>query len=126
MTGLDVQPENRHRAAVLDYYRAVDADDVPGLLDLFADHAVYHRPGYGPMEGKRQLEDFYRERRIIQEGRHRVTTVLCQGDTVGVHGEFEGRLTDGSTTRLRFADFFVVDADGRFAERRTFFYAPMV
>jgi hypothetical protein len=33
---------------------------------------------------------------------------------------------DGSEVDLRFADFFTLDAEGRFTERETFFFAPMV
>lgn len=42
-------------AAVRRYYERVDAGDVGGVLDCFADDAAYHRPGYEPMVGRAAL-----------------------------------------------------------------------
>jgi ketosteroid isomerase-like protein len=41
------------------YYCRVDAGDVAGVLDWFADDAVYHRGGYQPMVGRTALAEFY-------------------------------------------------------------------
>jgi steroid Delta-isomerase len=108
------------------YYELVDRNDVDGLLGLFAPDAVYHRPGYPPLNGRSDLERFYGGERVIAEGKHSLHTLAVDGGTVAVHGEFAGTLKDGSSTRLRFADFFVVGADGRFSRRDTFFFSPMV
>lgn len=113
-------------AAVLRYYDLVDAGDVPGLVALFTPEATYRRPGYEPLVGHAELERFYREQRIIREGRHSVGTMVAQGDQIAVHGEFAGELVDGRTVHLRFADFFVMAPGGRFARRDTFFFAPLV
>ncbi|MFD7660753.1 nuclear transport factor 2 family protein [Actinosynnema sp. NPDC059797] len=113
-------------AAVRKYYELVDSGDVAGLLDLFAPDAEYRRPGYPPLVGREQLARFYGEDRVIREGRHSVTTVVASGAEVAVTGRFTGALKDGSEVDLQFADFFTVGADGRFADRQTFFYAPLV
>lgn len=119
-------PFTAAETAVRRYYDLVDADDVPGLLDLFSADATYHRPGYEPMAGREAMGRFYLENRVIATGRHSVSTVVEHGEEVAVHGEFHGELRDGRTVGLRFADFFRMAPDGRFARRDTFFFAPLV
>lgn len=108
------------------YYDLVDSGDVAGLVALFADDAVYHRPGYPPLAGRRDLERFYRDQRVIRTGRHTVSTLIVSGAEVAVNGEFRGELHNGEVVSLRFADFFVVNPDGTFARRDTYFFAPLV
>lgn len=108
------------------YYTCVDSNDVDALLDLFAPDAVYHRPGYPPLNGRAELQRFYTVDRVIAEGEHKLSAVIVDGPNVAAHGEFSGVLKNGTPARLRFADFFVLGADGRFARRDTFFFSPMV
>ncbi|MDA5145781.1 nuclear transport factor 2 family protein [Streptomyces sp. AD681] len=108
------------------YYDLVDAGDVSGLVQLFAVDAEYHRPGYDRLSGRAELERFYREERVIADGRHRLSKIVSQGREVAVHGTFEGVLRDGTKTSVRFADFFSVNPTGTFSVRETFFYAPLV
>jgi ketosteroid isomerase-like protein len=108
------------------YYRLVDADDVEGLLDLFEPEAEYRRPGYDPLVGRDALRRFYSGTRVIRRGRHSVTSVVEDGNVVAIAGDFVGELKDGSTARLRFADFFTFGSGGRFSSRETFFFAPLV
>lgn len=108
------------------YYRLVDSGDVDGLVDLFEPDSTYHRPGYPPLCGRAELERFYRGERVIDTGEHRLSTVVTDGETTAVHGEFHGVLRDGRRVALRFADFFTFGTGGRFARRDTFFFAPMV
>jgi steroid Delta-isomerase len=108
------------------YYDLVDANDVDGLVALFSDDAVYNRPGYQPLFGRRELERFYREQRVIERGAHRLVAVVADGRAVAVQGEFSGTLRDGRTMVVRFADFFVLSDTGSFARRDTFFFAPLV
>ncbi|MET9173274.1 MULTISPECIES: nuclear transport factor 2 family protein [Streptomyces] len=108
------------------YYELVDVGDVPALVELFDRDAVYRRPGYDPLVGRTELERFYREQRVIKEGRHTLSTTLVHADGAAVHGTFEGTLHDGRTVSLRFADFFTFTDTGRFRSRDTFFYAPLV
>ncbi|MDQ1044983.1 nuclear transport factor 2 family protein [Streptomyces sp. V4I2] len=113
-------------SAVRTYYRLVDSGDVPGLVRLFAPDAEYHRPGYTKLTGHAELERFYREKRVIADGTHRLSKIVSQGRDVAVHGTFEGVLHDGTKTSVRFADFFSVNTAGAFSVRQTFFYAPLV
>lgn len=108
------------------YYELVDAGDIPGLVDLFADDAVYHRPGYPPLVGREQLERFYRQSRKIKEGRHSITTLLTSEEQAAAHGVFEGTLRDGSHVTVRFADFFQFNQDAAFQRRDTFFFSPQI
>ena len=104
----------------------VDAGDVDGVLDIFTDDATYCRPGYEPMAGREALRAFYSGDRVIESGRHSVTSLLIDGDEAFVRGEFNGVLKDGSDAHLEFADFFRFGADDRIAYRQTYFYAPLV
>lgn len=112
--------------AVRRYYQLVDAGDVAGLVDLFAPDASYHRPGYPRLAGRRQLERFYQEQRVIREGSHTLTKLVAAGRDVAVQGEFTGTQHDGTRIDARFADFFSFDPDGHFARRDTFFFTPLV
>ncbi|RLK58811.1 nuclear transport factor 2 family protein [Actinokineospora cianjurensis] len=106
-------------------YDRVDADDVEGLLALFTEDCVYTRPGYDPWVGHAGLATFYREARSIRSGAHTLTTVLATGRDVAVHGEFHGLLRTGDEVHLRFAEFLELAADGRFARRTTYYFAPL-
>jgi steroid delta-isomerase len=110
----------------IEYYHRVDAGDVPGLLALFAPDAVYRRPGYPPLVGRDALERFYREQRVIRAGCHSLAATVVQGDSVAVHGVFEGALLDGRAVKLRFADFFEFTGAGVIGVRDTFFFVPLV
>lgn len=113
------------RAAVEDYYRLVDAKALDEMLALFTDDAVYERPGYGPLHGKGAIEAFYRGTRIIESGQHMLHSVLVDGPNVAVEGTFDGKLRDGASVSVRFADFFSL-RNGKFANRKTYFYAESV
>lgn len=116
------------QASVRAYYEAVDADDVETLIGLFAPDATYERPGYDPFVGHDALRAFYTGDRVIASGRHTLDAVVVEesGVQVACHGRFEGTLKDGSSASLRFADFYVLDAEGRFARRTTFFHTAAV
>jgi steroid delta-isomerase len=110
---------------VRSYYRLVDACDYARMLELFADDAVYRRPGYAPLVGKSALAEFYLAVRVIDSGRHELLSILVQDDSAAVQGRFTGRLKDGTEVSLNFADFFRFHG-GRIVERNTYFDAPAV
>lgn len=114
-----------NRALVQRYYDLVDVNDVDGLVALFADDAVYERPGYEPLRGKEAIEAFYRGGRVIERGQHTLTNFVVGGGDVAVEGGFSGVLRDGRSVEVRFADFFRI-ADRQFLERHTYFFAPSV
>lgn len=127
MDGKPATPEHDSVAEhVQRYYRLVDAGDIASLLALFTEDVVYRRPGYPPIRGSRRLEEFYRDVRVIDSGRHRLTEVVVEQSHAAVSGEFSGVLKDGKEVSVRFADFFVASESGLFRERETFFFAPMV
>lgn len=82
-----MQRESRD-AHIRRYYEVVDAGDVEGVLDIFTDDATYRRPGYEPMAGREALRAFYSGDRVIESGRHSVTSLLIDGDEAFVRGEF--------------------------------------
>ncbi|MEV7995918.1 hypothetical protein AB0O67_29680 [Streptomyces sp. NPDC086077] len=51
---------------------------------------------------------------------------LESGDRVAAHGAFNGVLHDDRQSSPRRADFFRLDADGRFGRRDTFLLFPLV
>lgn len=111
-----------------EYYRLVDADDLDGVLDWFADDAVYYRPGYDPIRGRQELRAFYGGERVIASGQHVLESVLGDGRSVAVRGRFEGTLKDGSAATVGFADFIDYDDQqpARVRQRRSYFDSPAV
>jgi steroid Delta-isomerase len=112
-------------ALIRRYYELVDSGDVPTMVALFQPDATYCRPGYPELTGHAAITHFYAHQRKFRAGAHTLTAVLQDRDRVAVHGEFRGELHDGSTMELRFADFFEIGADGRFARRDTYYFAPL-
>ncbi|RNH93527.1 nuclear transport factor 2 family protein [Micromonospora aurantiaca] len=111
---------------VRSYYDLVDRGDITRLVQLFAEDAVYQRPGYPPIRGRGELERFYREERVIKSGRHTVESVMSSPSRVAVTGSFAGTLHGGQDVTLRFADFFNFGDDGKFSRRDTYFFTPLV
>lgn len=112
------------RDLVTRYYKAVDADDVPGLLLLFAEDAEYHRPGYAPLLGREALRRFYTDERVIAEGHHTVYGLVESPGEIAVRGAFSGTSRSGAPLALEFADFF--KGQDVITWRQTYFYAPLV
>lgn len=119
-----VPPSPEH--AVRNYYTLVDAQDFDALVELFSPTAVYRRPGYEPLVGRKALAEFYGGERVIVQGEHAISELIAADGKVAVNGRFSGTVKGGQEVELRFADFFTFDEDGRFAARDTFFFAPMV
>ncbi|MFE9363417.1 nuclear transport factor 2 family protein [Streptomyces sp. NPDC006978] len=108
------------------YYALVDDGDVQAVVGLFADHAVYERPGYAPIVGWDGLDAFYRGQRVIDSGSHTVLKLVVSSLDAAVEGEFRGRLKDGREVDLRFADFFRLNGELLIEMRNTYFFAPLV
>jgi len=111
---------------VVSYYYLIDAGDVPNLVLLFDAECTYMRPGYPPLHGRTALQDFYMNTRVIAEGHHTVEGSVYEGDTVAVHGQFNGTLRDGSQVSTGFADFFYFNESGMIISRRTYFDVPVL
>jgi steroid Delta-isomerase len=117
-------PEAAAIARVIRHFDLIDAGDMASMVGLFAPDAVYHRPGHAPFLGQSGIRHFYTRLRPIRSGRHALETAVAHGQNVCVHGSFRGVLHDDSPVDLRFSDFFVVDDEGAFVRRDTFFFAP--
>jgi len=107
------------------YYELVDANDVEGLLALFAQHAWYERPGYDRLTGRTALQKFYSDDRVIDSGQHTILRKIVSDDAVAIEGTFAGRLKDGRHVSLGFADFFELTGE-LIQGRRTYFYTALV
>lgn len=104
----DTAPPARpdHAAQVLDYFRLVDAGDLPAVFALFDDDIVYRRPGVPALEGKAAVVEFFRTARGIARSAHTVEVVAVDGDRVVIEGHLDAELHDGRRLEVRFADVF--------------------
>jgi ketosteroid isomerase-like protein len=125
-TKLTISPPERNAQLIKDFYTEVDAGDVAAMGELFTPGARYHRPGYAPLDGRDEIERFYREERTIRDGHHTLESVVATDGDVAVRGSFAGHLRDGRRAEHRFAEFFTVSPDGRLSRRDTFFFVPLV
>jgi ketosteroid isomerase-like protein len=112
------------RAFIETMFRAVDEEQWARLASFYHPACVYDRPGFERLEGLASVLRFYRQERPIRSGVHGIEDVVESERTACAVGTFEGRLRSGADISLRFADHYVFE-DGRIAERRTFFYAPL-
>lgn len=113
------------REVIRAYFRAVDANDVDGAVALFHEELVYERPGYEPILGRERLRHFFRDERVIAEGRHEIEGVLVDGDRVAAWGSFAGTSRTGAALSESFCDIYEMQ-DHTIYRRRTFFFRPAV
>lgn len=98
------------------YFTLVDANDLAGVYDLYADSIVYRRAGLPPIVGKRALVDFFEGPRGIRSIRHEIEISAVDGPCVVAEGRARAQLTDGGSFDLRFVDLFWFD-DGLVVRR---------
>lgn len=127
---MDVTEETKHLIksltdVVTTYYHDIDRQDVDSALANFAPQAVYRRPGYDELAGINAIVAFYRERRVIDSGRHDIESIIENADEVAVRGSFRGRSRSGASLAVRFADFWRF-TDRQVIERNTYFDAVAV
>ncbi|WP_413456478.1 nuclear transport factor 2 family protein (plasmid) [Glutamicibacter sp. FR1] len=108
------------------YYDQIDRNDLVSALSLFADTAVYVRPGYLPMIGIAAIKEFFTTERIISVGSHVVENLLVDGLNVGCFGSFSGKAFSGERLEVRFADFWYFDSALQVTTRESFFGVPAV
>ena len=118
--------EQEARDLIRRLFGVIDGAQFDDLGRVFAEGAVYERPGYPPLQGLPRIEHFYRHERIIGAGAHHVEVVTCSsaGDAVAV-GVFRGESRDGQPLEERFADVYRVQG-GRIVRRTTFFFRPAI
>ncbi len=88
------------------YYSAVDKNDLVTLFSLFSDDIIYERPGYKPLNGKEEFQNFYRTHRIIKSGQHTIFNIIVKDQYVVVEGEFNGVLKNGNKSYTKFVDVY--------------------
>lgn len=107
-----------HEHAIREYYRRIDAGDIDWVLRLFDEECEYVRAD-ARYSSKAEIAEFYRVQRKIT-GRHTLTNLFQQGNTVVVNGAFRGVGADGSEKNVGFADFWRFNSDRRVVHRATY------
>lgn len=115
-----------YRRLVLDYYDALDRDDMEAVLECFSGEVLYRRGGYPDIAGMDKLRDYYLGGRKLAQGRHMVRDVLVEGQRAAAQGMYEGQLKNGERMAMGFGAFFTFDNNGRIAEHTTYFFTPAV
>lgn len=85
-------------ATILEFFRRFDAEDVDGLLDLFADDATFSMILYErELQGKAELAEFFRLH-LANWRSHRewATSVIVDGRSAASELHFEGVTHDGT------------------------------
>lgn len=127
-TGASGSAALRHRTAdmlVRDLFAAVDGRNWHDLHKVFAEDAIYERPGYEPLIGLDRILHFYEYERIIADGRHLVDHVTGALGAAACWGRFQGTSRTGEPLDERFADTYVVE-EGKITVRRTYFWRPAI
>ncbi|MFC5805022.1 nuclear transport factor 2 family protein [Streptomyces formicae] len=106
-------------------FQVIDSRSWDELGDVFADDAVYERPGYPALEGLDRIRHFYEHERIITSGAHEVAQVTGGLAAAACWGRFRGASRDGDPLDEGFADTYLV-RDGKIAHRKTFFYRAAI
>jgi uncharacterized protein (TIGR02246 family) len=116
----NVAPLTREQLAELpaSYFRAVDAMDVDGILDHFADDATLtvqtdHVTWTGADEIRRMFTDFCDASVSIF---HEIKNIVVEPETskVATEQSYIGELNDGTRNDMHNCNFFDIGADGRF------------
>ncbi|MFC6617423.1 nuclear transport factor 2 family protein [Deinococcus radiophilus] len=67
--------EQEARELIERLFGVIDGARFDELGQVFAQEAVYERPGYAPLRGLERIGEFYRHERIIGAGQHHVAAV---------------------------------------------------
>ncbi len=114
-TGPAVSGEGRSPAAtILEFFRRFDAEDVDGLLELFADDATFSMVLYErELRGKEELACFFRMHLANwREHREWATSVIVDGDSAASELHFEGVTHDGREVVMDNLNVWDFTADG--------------
>ncbi len=118
--------EDNKRVAT-EFFRRIDANDVPGALALLADDATYWIAGDKaviPSAGEHDKAGMSRLFHLMGKGledglRMKVSGVTAEGDRVAVEAESVGPLKNGRTYRQKYHILMVV-REGRIAAVREY------
>jgi steroid Delta-isomerase len=105
-------------AVVADYIHAFGAEDLDGIVALFAEDAQVHDPvGSDPQQGIQAIRAFYgnavaMKAKLVQQGATRIASD---------HAAFAFTVTLPSGQRIDVIDTFKFDAAGKVVEMRAYF-----
>lgn len=105
------------------YYKKIDEEDFDTIICLFSDK-IYYKRGSKIFNGRNELEQFYRNERLIQNGEHQIK-ITTSHPHVYVTGSFEGRLRDGKMVKVDFEDSFKFQGD-KIIKRITSFHGDEI
>ncbi|MFE9170835.1 nuclear transport factor 2 family protein [Streptomyces kebangsaanensis] len=106
-------------------FQVIDSRSWDELGEVFADNAVYERPGYAALEGLGRIRQFYEHERIITSGAHEVHQVTGGLAAAACWGRFRGTGRGGDPLDEGFADTYLVRG-GKIVHRKTFFYRAAI
>jgi hypothetical protein len=81
---------SKHDDLVRRLLTVIDLRDWRELATLVTDDVRYDRPGYPTLDGIAEFLDFYRQTRIIADGKHRLESLLTAPTHGFCWGVFEG------------------------------------
>lgn len=110
---------------VRDMFRSIDAGDWDSLGAYFAPDIVYERPGYEPLRGLEEVLRFYRDVRIVANGRHDLWRIIASDEATVCWGRFAGTSRRGEPLDERFADVYTV-AGHKVTTRATYFFRAAI
>ena len=113
------------KTAVLSLFKAIDNLGWSDVEQYFHENVRYERPGYEPIVGREKLMHFYREVRIIKEGRHHINSILVEEELAMCQGLFVGSSKKCEPLNVRFVDWYRFDGPIIVA-RCTYFFSPSV
>lgn len=126
MTTQDIES---NRGIALEFFRRLDANDIPGVLDLMADDIGYWlggKPGSnataGRVHGKAEMADIFRRMtRALKDGqlRMKVKQTTAEGDRVAVEAESYGELANGRVYNQEYHVLMTI-RDGKIAAAREY------
>ncbi|QHG18504.1 nuclear transport factor 2 family protein [Nostoc sp. ATCC 53789] len=110
---------------IITLFCAVDSSDWDLLLKCFDKNIIYERPGYQPFIGLEKLLSFYKNDRIIADGKHKIEHIVIENNHGVCWGQFIGIHKNSSPINERFADVYSFE-NGKFKSRITHFFRPAV
>lgn len=106
-------------------FEAIDRMNLELLSAVFHNEIVYERPGYEPFLGVKSLLKFYKEERVVLEGKHYLEEIITNEHCGACWGRFVGRRKDYTEVDERFADVYIFEGcEIKF--RRTHFFKPAI
>ncbi|MCF6436723.1 MULTISPECIES: nuclear transport factor 2 family protein [Pseudoalteromonas] len=103
----------------------IDSGEFDRLVEVFHPDVVYQRPGYSNIEGLEDLENFYKNVRVVRRGLHTINDLVCEGEKLVCIGAFEGENSKGQSLETRFSDVYQLK-DGKISHRETYFFKPYI